>query len=67
MSKRAEQRAQSRRMKAKAVRVRPDNPNAARAADHLASCSCPMCGNPRRHFGEATWQERLQDLRDDPS
>ena len=21
-------------------------------------CSCPMCGNPRRHFGEVTIQER---------
>ena len=21
-------------------------------------CSCPMCGNPRRHFGELTVQER---------
>ena len=22
-------------------------------------CSCPTCGNPRRHFGEVTRQERL--------
>lgn len=22
------------------------------------ACSCPMCGNPRRHFGERTVQER---------
>ena len=22
------------------------------------SCSCPMCGNPRRYFGERTIQER---------
>jgi hypothetical protein len=21
-------------------------------------CSCPMCGNPRKHFGEQTRQER---------
>lgn len=21
-------------------------------------CSCPLCGNPRRHFGERTRQER---------
>lgn len=21
-------------------------------------CSCPLCGNPRRHFGEVTLQER---------
>jgi hypothetical protein len=24
----------------------------------LAICSCTMCGNPRRHFGEPTLQER---------
>ena len=24
-------------------------------------CSCPMCGNPRRHFGERTIQERRAD------
>ncbi len=22
-----------------------------------AGCSCSMCGNPRRHFGEVTFQE----------
>ena len=31
-------------------------------ADHLKTCSCPMCGNPRRHFGERTLQERRADL-----
>lgn len=25
-----------------------------------ASCSCPMCGNPRKHFGERTIQERRE-------
>ena len=25
------------------------------------SCSCPGCGNPRRHFGEKTVQERRFD------
>jgi len=24
-------------------------------------CSCTMCGNPRRHFGERTVQERRAD------
>lgn len=24
-------------------------------------CSCPHCGNPRRHFGEKTRQERRAD------
>ncbi len=25
---------------------------------HPQVCSCPMCGNPRKHFGERTIQER---------
>jgi hypothetical protein len=25
--------------------------------DNLALCSCPMCGNPRRHFGIHSFQE----------
>nr|WP_222532555.1 hypothetical protein [Azospirillum sp. 412522] len=33
-------------------------------ADNLASCSCWMCGNPRRWLGEVTMQERRQDVRD---
>ena len=28
-------------------------------ADNIKSCSCWMCGNPRRYFGEQTLQERL--------
>jgi len=24
-------------------------------------CSCPMCGNPRRHYGELTPQEHRAD------
>ncbi|MBK1666538.1 hypothetical protein CKO28_00590 [Rhodovibrio sodomensis] len=31
---------------------------AERTADHLAVCSCTMCGNPRRHFGSRTLQEQ---------
>ena len=34
-------------LRRKAVRIR----------DHLAACSCWMCGNPRRYWGERTWQE----------
>lgn len=33
-------------------------------ADHLKNCSCPMCGNPRRHFNEPTLQERRAALRE---
>lgn len=28
------------------------------ASTHGASCSCPMCGNPRRYFKEITKQEK---------
>ncbi|RUL89142.1 hypothetical protein [Tautonia sociabilis] len=34
---------------------------ARKAHDHLASCSCWMCGNPRRFLGEPTIQERRAD------
>jgi hypothetical protein len=30
------------------------------AADRTP-CSCSMCGNPRRHFGQATLQEQRAD------
>lgn len=30
--------------------------------DHRAKCSCPGCGNQRRHTGERTIQERRNDL-----
>lgn len=26
-------------------------------ADHLKTCSCWMCGNPRKHWGKSTLQE----------
>lgn len=35
------------RMKAKAKRVYPGWKEAYKWADHLAGCSCSMCGNPR--------------------
>ncbi len=35
---------------------------AALSANHLAACSCPMCGNPRKHFHMLTQQERLAIL-----
>jgi hypothetical protein len=31
---------------------------ALRQFDHLKSCSCWMCGNPRKYEGEPTIQER---------
>jgi len=30
-------------------------------ADHMALCSCHMCGNPRKHFNEKTMQEKKAD------
>jgi hypothetical protein len=26
------------------------------------ACSCPMCGNPRKHFNEITKQEKINEL-----
>jgi hypothetical protein len=28
-------------------------------------CSCPMCGNPRKHFGEVTRQEKLAEIEEE--
>jgi hypothetical protein len=28
-------------------------------AEHMANCSCSMCGNPRKFFGERTRQESV--------
>ena len=30
-------------------------------ADHMANCSCWMCGNPRKYFNERTRQETVDD------
>ncbi len=47
--KRRERRIRDRlRMEAKARRIYPDQPKAVWRADYLASCSCALCGNPRR-------------------
>jgi len=35
---------------------------AKRSANHLASCSCAVCGNPRRHFKELTMAEKRSNL-----
>lgn len=52
------------RMKVKAKRVYPDWKEAYKWANHLAGCSCSMCGNPRNSiFGNKkdrmTKQERI--------
>ena len=56
-SKRALRRAALERQKQRARRIYPHDP-AARLANHLAACSCWMCGNQRRHFDTPTLQER---------
>jgi len=57
VAKRARRIADKLRMKAKCRRLYPHDKKA-RAAEYLAVCSCAMCGNPRRYFGEKTIQER---------
>lgn len=37
----------------------------AKRAEHMAKCSCWMCGNPRRHFGEVTMKEKKEKQRED--
>lgn len=54
------------RMKARAVRVRPDHPKAERYAERLAVCSCWMCGNPRRHRNRLAVKLTMQERRADP-
>ena len=38
-----------------------DSKLAQRLVHTRVPCSCGMCGNPRRHFGERTIQERKAD------
>ena len=61
--KRARRRQDRARMVARAKRYLPDR-RYQWLADNLASCSCWMCGNPRRWFGELTMQEIRQDSHD---
>ncbi|MGQ2989930.1 MAG: hypothetical protein ACT6RD_08180 [Brevundimonas sp.] len=57
--KRQRRRRDLERMRQKARRVRPHDPTA-KYAEHLAVCSCWMCGNPRRFAktDRLTLQER---------
>ena len=64
-SKRALRRIALARMKRKARRIYPWD-ETAKYANHLHPCSCSMgCGNPRRHFGGPTIQERRAAQWDD--
>lgn len=55
--KRAIRRAHLVRMKTKARNLYKHDIQA-KNANHLAVCSCCMCGNPRKWFNELTFQER---------
>ena len=48
-------------MKKKAKRIYFWNDHPEKYADNLAVCSCPMCGNPRKHFHQETLQEKRAD------
>lgn len=63
MKKRSLRRHHLQRMKKKAKKVYWFNEpeKAITLADHLASCSCHMCGNPRKFFKEKTLQEKKFD------
>jgi len=51
------------RMRKRNRRNYPNWPDAWKFGDTRKVCSCPMCGNPRRHFHESTVQERRQEQR----
>lgn len=55
--KRARRRVNNRRMKAVAEALGRDP----KYADHLATCSCHMCGNPRKLWKQRTMQELRAD------
>ena len=60
MTNRAKRRAALAKRKARARRLYPTCPLPERLANNLTPCSCSMCGNPRRHFGKRTVQERKE-------
>lgn len=69
MAKRAIRRVHLKRMKAKAERIYKNSFSHIPAklvrtwANHLAMCSCAMCGNPRKFSKQPTRQEILMDLK----
>ena len=54
---RNQRRIEARRRKQRAERLG----RSIKHADHLASCSCLMCGNPRKWMKEKTIQEQKND------
>ena len=43
-------------------RIEPDDRTVGRYYHTPVPCSCPMCGNPRRYFGQPTVQERRAEV-----
>lgn len=58
-NRRAQRRAQLAKKKRQARNLYPHDPKA-RNANHLAMCSCHMCGNPRKHWKQKTITELRQ-------
>lgn len=58
MRDRGIRRAAKARMKVRAKKLYPTNRIPEKLADHLAVCSCWMCGNPRKYFRQDTLKER---------
>ena len=52
-SNRAARRQHARRMKHRALEYDRDPKD----SEHLATCSCHMCGNPRKHWKQKTLKE----------
>jgi len=55
-------------MRRRAAAAHPEWEKAAQNGDHLAKCSCHMCGNPRRHWkgdDALTLQERKANESED--
>lgn len=68
---RSERRHHEQRLKAKFYRIQRTRDldsrvigsiHAGRFAHHGKPCSCFMCGNPRKFWGELTMQEKRADL-----
>ena len=47
---------QKKKRRARAIYKNCSNPE--KYANNMKSCSCFLCGNPRKHFGEMTVQEK---------
>ena len=61
MREKAFRRHQLQKKKKLARKIYPHDPKATNA-NHLATCSCMACGNPRKHWNEDTMQEKKAEL-----